>query len=76
MLSSVLRSGRAVHVNIRIMRTFVRLGRTLLAHADLARKIDRLEEKYYSHFQVVFQAIRELMTPAPGLRKRIGFRRE
>ena len=76
MLSSVLRSGRAVHVNIQIMRAFVRLRRTLAAHADLTRKLDRLEEKYDSHFEVVFQAIRELMTPAPATRKRIGFRRE
>ena len=76
MLSSVLRSGRAVHVNIQIMRAFVRLRRTLAAHTDIARKIDRLEQKYDSQFQVVFQAIRELMTPAPAARKRIGFRRE
>ncbi len=64
MLSSVLRSQRAIQVNIEIMRAFVRLRRILASHAQLARKLDALEKKYDTQFKVVFDAIRELMTPA------------
>ena len=74
MLSSVLRSRRAVRVNIEIMRAFVRLRRMLQPNAELAKKLDALETKYDAQFKVVFQAIRDLMMPAPALRKRIGFR--
>lgn len=63
MLSSVLRSPRAVHVNIAIMRAFVRLREMLLSNADLARQLGMLEKKYDSQFKVVFEAIRQLMTP-------------
>ena len=73
MLSSVLRSKRAVMVNIEIMRAFVRLRQILGAHADLARKLEALERKYDSQFKVVFDAIRELMTPPPAKRRPIGF---
>src|SRR5215475_7237205 len=62
MLSSVLRSSRAVAVNIEIMRAFVRLRAMTMAHADLARKLAALEKKYDAQFKVVFDAIRELMT--------------
>lgn len=74
MLSSVLRSPRAVRVNIRIMRAFVQLRRALGAHAELARKLDALEHKYDGQFQIVFEAIRELMTPSRSPRRTIGFR--
>jgi ORF6N domain len=74
MLSSVLHSPRAVQVNIEIMRAFVRLREMLQTNKDLARKLDALETKYDSQFKVVFQAIRELMTPQPKPRKQIGFR--
>jgi hypothetical protein len=73
MLSSVLRSKRAIQVNIEIMRTFVKLRRILASHAQLARKLARLERKYDAQFKVVFDAIRELMTPPEPKRKRIGF---
>jgi hypothetical protein len=73
MLSSVLRSQRAIQVNIEIMRAFVRLRRILTAHAELASKLDRLEKKYDSQFKVVFDAIRELMTPVAPNRRTIGF---
>jgi hypothetical protein len=66
MLSSVLRSPRAIAVNIEIMRTFVRLRVMLSTHADLARKLAQLEKKYDSQFRMVFDAIRELMTPPSG----------
>jgi len=74
MLSSVLKSKRAVQVNIEIMRTFVRLRRILGSHAELARKLDALEKKYDAQFKVVFDAIRQLMTPPEPKRRPIGFR--
>jgi ORF6N domain len=74
MLSSVLRSGRAIHVNIEIMRTFVRLRQMLASNAELARKLAALEKKYDDQFKIVFDAIRELMTPPEPKKKRpIGF---
>ena len=76
MLSSVLRSPRAVQVNIEIMRTFVKLRQLLATHADLARKLADLERKYDAQFKIVFDAIRELMTPAiPKTKRAIGFAR-
>jgi ORF6N domain-containing protein len=74
MLSSVLRSERAVRVNIEIMRAFVQLRQLLSSHADLARKLEALEKKYDAQFKVVFDAIRELMTPPEtAAKRRIGF---
>jgi len=75
MLSSVLKSSRAIQVNIQIMRAFVRLREMLTTHADLARKFDVLERKYDAQFKVVFDAIRELMSPLiPRSRRQIGFK--
>ena len=74
MLSSVLRSARAVQVNIAIMRTFVRLREMLLSNADLARKLTALENKYDAQFRIVFDAIRELMAPPDPPKRQIGFR--
>jgi hypothetical protein len=77
MLSSVLRSERAVQVNVEIMRAFVRLRRILAVNADLARRLDELERRAGAHdeqFVYVIRAIRELMQPAPTApRRRIGF---
>jgi hypothetical protein len=74
MLSSVLRSDRAIHVNVEIMRAFVRLRQMLASNADLARKLATLEKKYDAQFKIVFDAIRELMTPPDPKKKRpIGF---
>src|SRR6266511_4112648 len=73
MLSSVLRSSRAVQVNIEIMRAFVRLRQMLATNADLARKLDALERKYDAQFKVVFDAIRQLMTPPEPNKRKIGF---
>jgi hypothetical protein len=78
MLSSVLNSERAIEVNIAIMRAFVRLREILASHKDLARKLEDLERKLGDHdekFQVVFEAIRQLMAPPPEPKRgRIGFR--
>jgi len=74
MLSSVLNSDRAVDVNIQIMRTFVKLREMIASHKDLARRLDELEKKYDAQFKVVFDAIRQLMTPPEPREKKIGFR--
>lgn len=74
MLSSVLHSPRAVQVNIEIMRTFVRLRRMLASHAELAERLERLEQKYDDQFRVVFDAIRQLMTPDSAKKEQIGFK--
>src|SRR6266576_507468 len=77
MLSSVLRSKRAVQVNIAIMRPFVRVREILAGNQELARKVTELEKKYDIQFKVVFDAIRNLMAPSPPVnRKQIGFRGE
>lgn len=74
MLSSVLRSERAVQVNIAIMRAFVRLRQMLSTNADLARKLEEMEKKYDGQFKIVFDALRQLMGPPPAKPKReIGF---
>ena len=71
-LSSVLRSPRAVQVNIAIMRTFVQLRQMLASNAGLARKLAVLEEKYDEQFKVVFDAIRELMTKPDPIKPEHG----
>ena len=76
MLSSVLRSARAVQVNIEIIRAFVRLRQLLTSHADLARHLDELEQKYDAQFKVVFEAIWQLMAPPTRQQRQIGFQRE
>jgi hypothetical protein len=78
MLSSVLNSDRAIEVNIAIMRAFVRLREILSTHKDLAAKLEKMDRKlgeHDQHFQVVFEAIRQLMAPPtpPGKKRRIGF---
>jgi len=74
MLSSVLRSERAVQVNIEIMRAFVRYREMLVSVKELARKVESLEKKYDSQFAIVFKAIRQLMAPSPNDKKQIGFK--
>jgi len=74
MLSGVLKSPRAIRVNIEIMRTFVKLSQMLASNAELARKLRNLEKKSDRQFKIVFDAIRELMTPPPPGIKPIGFR--
>ena len=74
MLSSVLRSNRAILVNIEIMRTFVKLRRILATHDQLATKLAAMERKYDKQFKLVFDAIREIMTTKdPPKQRRIGF---
>lgn len=75
MLSSVLRSPRAVAVNIEIMRTFVELRRTSVMPAELRQKLESLERRYDGQFKVVFEAIRQLMLPSQTPKKKIGYSR-
>jgi hypothetical protein len=74
MLSSVLNSRRAVQVNIAIMRTFANIRRMLASNVELAHKLNELEKKYDKQFKMVFDAIRQLMTPPAAPATRIGFR--
>jgi phage regulator Rha-like protein len=77
MLSSVLKSERAIQVNIMIMRAFIKLRELLLTHKDLAVKLEALEKKYAEHdekIQAIFNAIKQLLEPLPERPKpRIGF---
>jgi len=73
MLSSVLKSDRAIQVNIQIMRAFSKLREMLSTHADLKKKIEAMEKKYDQQFQVVFEAIKQLLEIEAKPRKEIGF---
>jgi len=73
MLSSVLNSERAVSVNIQIMRTFTRLRELLASHKGLSARLNELEKKYDAQFKIVFEAIREILSPPEKPKKRIGF---
>jgi hypothetical protein len=76
MAATVLNSKQAVAMSVYVVRTFIRLRQMLSTHKDLARKLVDMEKKYDSQFKVVFDAIRQLMSP-PVLKKgKIGFRRE
>jgi hypothetical protein len=74
MLSSVLKSKRAIYVNIQIMRTFAKLRRILFTHEDLKKKIEEIEKKYDQKFKVVFDVIGKLLEPPKESVKKIGFR--
>ena len=76
MLSSVLRSNRAIEVNIAIMRAFVQLRKMISSHKELAHKLSELEQRLEGHdeqIQIIFEAIKQLMEPPKKPRKRIGF---
>ncbi len=73
MLSSVLRSRRAIAVNIEIMRAFVRLRRLVVQYKQLGRRIDALEQRTDGQFQIVFDAIRALINPEVKPKRRIGY---
>ena len=73
MLSSVLNSDRAIAVNIQIMRAFVKLREMISTHKDLARKLGELEKQYDSQFQIVFEAIRQLIEVEEKPKRKIGF---
>jgi hypothetical protein len=76
MLSSVLRSKRAIHVNIQIMRTFTQLRGMLTTHEDLKHKIEAMEKKYDKQFRIVFEAITQLLEVDEKPKKKIGYIKE
>lgn len=76
MLSSILRSERAIQVNIAIMRTFVKLRGMFSTHKELIHRLNQLEQKATKHdmeIQTIFEAIRQLMSPPGKPKRRIGF---
>jgi hypothetical protein len=76
MLSSVLNSKRAIHVNIQIMRTFTKIREMILSHKDLQKKLDGMEKKYDQQFKVVFDALRQILAPPEHKKRKIGFNRQ
>jgi hypothetical protein len=76
MLSSVLRSDRAIKVNIQIMRTFTRLRKMLSTHEELKQKIEDLEKRYDENFRIVFEAIKQLFTEEEKPGSKIGYIKE
>ena len=73
MAASVLKNERAVKVSIYVVRAFVQLRQILTTHKDLKMKIEAMESKYDEQFQVVFEAIRQLLTDDEKPKRKIGF---
>jgi len=73
MLANVLNSERAAQTSVQVVRVFVRLRQMLSSNAELARKLESLEKKYDAQFKVVFDAIRQLMSPLAKPKREIGF---
>lgn len=74
LLSRVVRSTRAVRVNMEIMRAFVRMRAFALTHRELGRKVAELEKRYDGQFEQVFDALRALLaSPEPSLGRKMGF---
>ncbi len=76
MLSSVLRSRRAIEVNIAIMRTFVKLRKILTTNSALRRKIEAMERQYDEQFKLVFKVLSEMVMPTPKSKSQIGYHTE
>lgn len=76
MLSSILNSPKAIQVNIQIMRTFTKLREMIASHKDLTKKLNELEKKYDGQFQIVFEAIRQLIAVEESPKRKIGFIKE
>ncbi len=73
MLANVLNSERAAQTSVQVVRAFVRLRQLLASNTELARKLEAMEKKYDRQFKVVFDAIRQLMSPPEPKRREIGF---
>lgn len=76
MLSSVLKSQRAIEMNVAIVRTFVTLRKVTLNYADILQQIERLEDKYDGQFQEVYAVLKQLIDPPETPKKRIGYKRK
>ena len=75
MLSSVLKSKRAIQVNIQIMRAFIKLKEMLLTHKVLKQRVEEMEKKYDYQFKIVFDAIKQLLEPPAKPKAKIGFQK-
>ena len=73
MLANVLNSERAAQTSVMVVRAFVKLRQMLASNAELARKLAAMEKKYEAQFKVVFDAIRQLMSPPAKPKREIGF---
>jgi phage regulator Rha-like protein len=73
MLSSILNSPKAIQVNIQIMRTFTKLREMIASHKDLTKKLNELEKKYDGQFQIVFEAIRQIIEVEDKPKRKIGY---
>ncbi|MGH9800509.1 MAG: hypothetical protein ACRD82_09110 [Blastocatellia bacterium] len=73
MAANVLNSERAILASVQVVRAFVRLRQMLISHAELAQKLEALEKKYDAQFKIVFDAIRQLMSPPEPKQRAIGF---
>ena len=76
MLSSVLNSDRAIQVNIQIMRAFTKLRRMLETHKELKKKLEEMEKKYDENFQIVFEALKQLIEEDKKPKRKIGYVKE
>ena len=76
MLSSVLRSKTAIQVNVQIMRAFTRLRRLLETHKELKKKLEEMEKKYDENFQIVFEALKQLIEADEKPKRKIGYVKE
>jgi DNA-binding PadR family transcriptional regulator len=74
MLSSVLNSKKAIHVNIQIMRAFTQLRQMIINYSDLKEKIEELEDRYDESFRIVFELIKNMIEEDEKPREEIGFR--
>lgn len=73
MVASVLNTARAIEISIFVVKAFVKLREMIISNKELARRLDDLEKKYDGQFRVVFEAIRQLMTPSETSKRKIGF---
>ena len=76
MLATVLNSSVAVHASIQVVRAFIKLREMIATHKEFARKLDEMEKKYDAQFKIVFDAIRQLMSPPEKHKRKVGFLRE
>jgi hypothetical protein len=74
LLSSVLKSKKAVEVNISIVRAFIMLRQLAISHSDLLRKINELEKKYNKNFEEIYQALNLLLDPPQPKRRKVGYK--
>ncbi len=73
MLSSVLKSERAIQVNIQIVRTFIKLREMLSNYKEVREKIESMEKKYDKHFKIVFDTLKQLLVEEEKPKRKIGF---